>query len=683
MKRFSLCLLIMVLLGMPVAGWCQDGGQPASDNAGQQVDPPGDAAGQGYVSGEDGDGEAEEGEEEVPPLSYLMEPDIETWLGGRFVHLNGSTRAMEYGWPHSSLAGGLRLRYSPLPFRFEADLDWLDSSDFSADFSGAYKDIVKFDYTGVGLWHNLDHYVPQPETILNDESPDDLYHVTTNDHRLSLRLKWPDRAYHLFADFRQFEKEGTIQERFFELTPVFTEEKSSLSRDIDWITRQYVIGLNGHFGIVELEYSHLTKTFEPHKDVSTQVTEGASIVPRSVVPVFQTNSDTVKAHTDLTGRIVASATFTTGDKQNHNSGAEVDFDRGYADLTLIPLTHMTVAVRYRYKDTQESVPFTFGSSIFGVPGTPFDPMDNRTNTASVTVRYAPINQFSAKAEYTFENVQRTNAGVWSSVIESEAGSTPSAVPVLPFQAIPNEQNIHTVKAGVSARPFRGLDLRGTVEYVYTEEPAYPIDPKNSVKGSIDADWALWRDVNASAYYRFTRQQNGSIHMHAENDNAGTIVTWMPIDRLAVYANYDYSRYNNRRDIQLLAGTSPNEEFFPRDRVPYTDSSHLYALGANYGFPFPLTLGAEFHQSWSRGLFRTDASTVISGLLVTTDGLGDATDLRIRETGGNLTARYDFPRNWGASCTYTINDYKDLAKKPQDGDQDGTAQTVLVMLSKKW
>jgi len=668
MKRFTLYLLIMVLLGTPVGAWCQEQGQAAPEGAGDITSQTQEVVQQEDISGSEAEDTLDESEE-PPPIHYEMEPETDTWLGGRLVDLIGSSRAMEYGRPASSLAGGFKLHYSPLPHRIDTELDWHNNSDYKAEFAYAYQDIVKLNYTGLALWHNLDHHVLTPTTglVTNDYSPNDIYHVTTRDNRVFLRLKWPERAYHVFADFRQFEKEGTIQQRFY--TSTGSSSKASRSRDIDWITRRYTMGMNGHFGPVEIEYSHLIKTFDPHKVVFTRETVG-TVVERGFVPTFETNSDTIKVHTDLTGRIVAAATFITGEKTNHHSRSEIDFNRGYADLTFIPFEHLTVAVRYRYRELQEKVPLHFGvqGSDGVTPGDTVDPIDSRTNEASITTRYSPMNEFSVKAEYRFQKVERRNANLWN-----DEGA-------VPLGGIPFDQNIHTAKVGVNTRPLKTLSFKGSLEYMYTSEPAYPTKPENSYNGKFDANWIPVSSVDLDAYYRFFGGENDTAHMNMRTDSIGWLLTWVPVERLSVYANYDYTRLKNEMDLVFVSSTAGN--FLPVDHVPYRDASHLYALGAGYAFSFPLNIGAEFHQSWSRGMFRTNVSDPLN-IPVTTANIGGLTDLSIRETGCRVNARYDFPKGWGASLNYSVNNYEDLKKQPQDGDQDGTAHTVLVMVSRKW
>jgi len=667
MKRLFLTLLIMVLLGAPLSAWGQGGDTP--DAAGQAATDEGAAGVQSEVYGDMA---------ELPPVEYLLEPEISAWLGARVVSVDGANRALEYGWPHSSVAGGFRLNINPLPHRLDAELDWLNKNDYVAELSYAYKDIVKFSYLGLGLWHNLDHFHPLVSTParLIEKNPGWDYHVEVKDNRLALRLKWPEEPYHAFAEFRMFEKDGTVQQRFFGRQTLVdaTDRKFSEERDIDWITRQYRAGINGNLGPVELEYAHRIKTFDPQRTVALKdffnsgAGGGTYLAVHSVVPQLETQEDSVKVHTSYTGRVVGSATFVNGSKENHTSGASAEYRRGYADLTLIPLKDLTVAVRYRFKQTDTDNP----SSVFDPTFLPVasrmratkDSIDSTVNRAEVSVRYSPINAFSVKAEYDFVNTYRTNAKLWSQYLQNSV-------------VIPYDQNEHIVKLGVNTRPFRSLSAKGSLEYTYTADPAYPTKPVNSFKGRFDTDWTPTESLSAGAYYRFFRGKNNTVHMDSSRDNIGALVTWSPLPRFSVYANYDYTRVKSESDVDFSFAVAP---LTVEDHVPYQDNSHLYSLGMGYTFAVPLSVNTEFHQSWSSGRFRT---SVVGGGAISTSYISPLINMNIRETGGSVKVGYDFPKGWGASVSYTVNDYQDLQDKPQDGLQDGTAHVGMVMVSKKW
>jgi len=663
MKRYALYLMIMVLLGATGA-WGQEvaSGGPA-DGQGAQLAEAQDQDTEAVNPGDEwssGDEAWEEEAEELPPMHYVLEPVMITWLGFRIVDVQGSKRAMEYGWPSSSPTGGIKLHYSPLPHRIDFELDMKNHNDYDAEVTYAFRDIFKLDYRGWALYHNLDHQLPQPGPT--DRNPGDSYHVTARDNRVFLRLKWPDRAYHLFAEFRQFEKEGTVQQM------ADAGGRVAKSRDIDWITRKYTAGVNGHFGPVELEFSHRIKTFDPHKEVAAADIFSGNLYNHSVTPELESRSENVKVHTDLTGRIVASATYVNGDKKNNHTHAEVDFNRAYADLVLIPVEHLTIAFKYRFKDLRVDSPEFIDDPKRGIIFTE-DPIDSRTHQAGVTMRYTPMNELGIKLEYLFESVKKDEANLWSEAIG------PGGERIFPFQDLPSIQNIHTVKLGANVRPVRSLSAKGSVEYSYTDDPAYPTKAQNAFKGRFDVDWMPHYSVNMDTYYRFQREENNSANMKFERDNIGTLLTWVPLDRLSFFASYDYTRFRNERDIRLVGGLAlASFTLLPVDHIPYTDTSHFYSVGTGYTFSFPLSVDAEFHQCWTKGIYRT---TVAGG------GIGERSDLRVRETGGSVNVGYDLPKGWGLSAGYEVNDYQDLEDKPQNGVQDGLAHTVTLLVKKEW
>ncbi len=671
MKRIALYLfMIVALVGISPGAWGQEG-----DPAGTAVDTSADTA----VEAAD-EGVVDEGIAEPPPImKYDLKPEFYTWLGGRFVSVDGSRRALEYGWPYSSPTGGLKLHYSPLPHRMDSELDWNNPYDFMADLAYSYKDVFKLAYQGTGLWHNLDHFKPQPDSIADDRNPKADYHVSVRDDKVFVRLKLPERPYHVFAEYRQFEKDGTIQQRFYNGL-----KKTAESRNIDWLTRRLTAGINGHFGPVELEYSHRIKTFEPHKDVAlgpepyTTTDAGATNTypaHHNVVPETEQHTDTLKIHTDLTGRVVASATLTNGRKENETSGATADYRRAFGDLTIIPFEHVTVAVRYRYNEMVEKVPNIVGHDFnpYVVPENfTKDPLNNRTNRAEVAVRYVPTSAIAVKLEYDFLNTKRYNVKQWS-----EPG-------VLEFQTIPTDQNEHTVKLSTQLKPLKGMMFRGTVGYTYNQDPELPNKPQDAFNGRFDTEYIVRPDLNLDAHYRFARETNNTANMNLERDNPGISAVWTPVERLAVTGGYDYFRYMNERDMRFIAGSGTTSVTFPVQRVPYEDSTHIYYISTGYQFAFALALDAEYHQSWSKGRFRTSIQGSDGALgVVSTSGIGELTDMKIRETGGSVSAKYDLSKGWGTSLTYTINDYQDLQDKPQNGPQDGTAHTVMLIVSKKW
>ncbi|MGC2423691.1 MAG: hypothetical protein WA666_04985, partial [Nitrospirota bacterium] len=550
----------------------------------------------------------------------------------------------------------------------EADLDWMNPNSWTADASLGYRDILKINYTGWALWRNYNHFGLIGRVPPNDKDPGGQYFTDDQDNRLSLVLKWPDRPYHFFMNLRQFEKDGTVQARFYEGTNV----KGSRSRDIDWITRDLTAGINGHFGPVEAEYSHTAKTFDPHGQVSLVDTQNGAELHHSVVPQFDENLDSVKLHTDYTGRISADAQYINGERENEHSLAEVNYQRGYGDFNFIPLPGLTMAVRYRYNNTTETVPASV--TVDNRTGFPKAPINTNENKAEVALRYSPLSLIAFKVEYSFDNKKRDNADLWSNQLLI------SQMILAPLGTIPSEQNIHKVTAGITSRPARWVDFKGTFEYAYTDDPAYPLDPKNSYKVRADANFMPLPELTSNVHYRYASGDNNQSAMQTNYDNPGVQAVWSPAGPVTLSANYDYFRYRIKRDVVLFG---PGNVQFPVERAPYTDQAHVYSVGGTYTFAIPLTADAEFYQSFGSGSFTVNETL---GAFNTLD-VGLLAGMAVRETGGRITGKYTLPRNWGLSLTYDINNYVDFKSNTlggsQSGPQNGTAQTVMIVASKKW
>lgn len=592
---------------------------------------------------------------EQDQASYQLDPEVRTWAGIKVVDVEGSRRAAEYLWPHTSFTGGVLVHYSPLPSRMDFELGWVNLHDYSAEADYAYKDIVRLDYRGWSLFHNLDHYVPQVRAggyvYVPRDDPGLEYGVTARSNRIGLRLKWPDRAFHAFASYRQYDREGTIQQRFRLSGP---SRKVTEPRNIGWITSDIIAGGNGHFGPVEVEYSHRLKEFTPHRTV---LMNDAGVV-HNVVPERTTNMDTLKLHTDLTGRVVGSVTLVTGDKRNKYDGSRADFKRAFGDIVLMPLPNLTVAMKYRYAELQTDLPVP-------TPATAMDPMDTRMNTAEVGIRYSPRTSFSVKGGYKYTNTIRYGNDVWNTIY-------------LTFQPVPREQDKHDFTLAAMLRPLKAVTARANLGYVYTHDPAYPTSARNAYSGKLDMTWVPAYSVCTNAYYKFARDDNGATGMESGKDNAGLSASWNPSGSLTVNGGYDYFRYRNDREMEFnLAGVAT------AGPVALQDTSHVYYIGAGYRFAMPLSLNAEFHQSWSVSRYRANAVNAVPVPPATTEGLGDVTDVMIRETGGSFRAAYELPKGWGTSMEYKVNDYQDLEDKAQNGVQDGLAHSVIMMLSKNW
>ena len=646
-------------------------------------------------------------QDEVSPLQYMLEPKVDTWLGAKVADLRGATRAAEYSWMRSSPTGGFRIFYFPLPQRLDAEFNFIDEKNHDAELSYSYKDILVLDFKSRALWHNLDHFrfaegsMPGVGTSL-DRNPTAEYGVAINDNRLFLRLKWPNNPYHVFVELRDYDKEGDIQQRF--LIGSFSGQKTAETRHIDWDTQLLRIGANGHFGPVEAEYQHgikafnaggQKKLFDNYPAVADPL-RPAGIYQHNVVPDLERSWDTVELHTSYTGRIVGNLTLTNGQKRNRDNLAYVNYVRASTAWSFIPLENLTLLLRLKHDRVGDHNPqrvvepdLTTGT-IARV-----DTVSNRSitltkETAEVAAMYYPFKGVGIKTEYRYNYLDRKRAYDWRDL---EFGIQ-----------MPSTVNLHSAKLSAWARPVDGVSIRGNAGWDYVTEPLNPVGYRNRVGGQVNGNWAISHALNFNANYKLSREDNpfdfagqvaGDRRRHVARDNGGANLSWNPAGWFNATAYYSYMRTRVNETLTFQPST-PNVPVNARRTTTNIlvdsndrDTAQVYGITADTAFASPLNFGAEFHQSFSRGRYDLNSNPAIqnpvSGAFYDFD-FGDIpgyTDIKIRETGGSFTARYDFPKGWGASATYSINNYEDLEDKPQDGPQDGTAHVVMLLVSKRW
>jgi len=103
--------------------------------------------------------EAAPAEEYSPQEHYVfpsIRPVIRLSAGYRLTGLDGSPRAEEYEYLHSSPTAALSVEAYPFPHRLHIDLDFKNRKDYFADIGYAYEDLVLFRGINRTLFHNLD-----------------------------------------------------------------------------------------------------------------------------------------------------------------------------------------------------------------------------------------------------------------------------------------------------------------------------------------------------------------------------------------------------------------------------------------------------------------------------------------------------------------------------------------------
>ncbi len=604
-------------------------------------------------------------------LATPFEGDVR--LGYRWNMTSGNPMAGEYEYQHSSMAGSAVIEYDPLPNRILFETYIQNEKDYFLDFDYAYGDLVMLNLMTRSLFHNLEHYSlgqDDPATAVpyfTDLSIGDLYGVSDAMSRIQVRVKTPDFPFHIYLEAKNQEKHGTIQQRFLSsFSGGFN--KLARSRDIDWVTQETKATINSHLRWVEVEYSHATKTFtETHSKVMTDTVPGGSLsYTHNLVPDLESSVDTVKIHTTHTGRIAASATYSSGDRKNTFNEAKATFENTAGDLGWIPTKDLTIAVKYRHHGVDQTNPDTV-TALTSLNTTSIYAVRNAINyekdIMSGMVRYRATENLTVRGEYSLESLSRD---VWTG---DAAGSW----------LLDDKITKNTARLGATYRLTKKLMLRGDISRQTAAVPANSVDntyPETSdaARGTLTwtpKSWFNWllaggtvREERASLGTPFTDKRT------TERNRALSSVTFILGKKTSVTPSYAF--FQNKQNGPVAYSDS-SSGITVESAVPYTDTAHVASLSVSYALDDAMLFTAEAGRSWSRGSWQN------AGVVPGSAGIAELTSIKVVETtaGANLDVRYS--KNLGTEFRYQIRKIDDIL----DGAQDGKNQIALATLSYRW
>jgi len=624
--------------------------------------------------------------EAQPPESPGVVLNTGLGLGYRFITQDGNpTHAGEYEYLKSSVAGSLDLEWDTLPHRFRLESYYLNSKDYFGELDYAFKDVVLFNMFTRGLYHNLDHvsFGPDDPTTQSpsfvDRNPNDVYAVKDQMQRAFIRFKTPDFPFHLFADVQTLDQQGLVQQRFLR---GYTGglDKVSQSRNVDWSTQNVRLGMNSHVGPVEAEYSHEEKKFQVNSDkvLFDSYSVPAMIIPHNEVPDLKSSQDTVKLHTSYSGRVVASATYSDGDKKNQDSGAKADFRNAAADFIFIPVTSVTLFVKYRHYDLNTSNPDTVlmpglipGPAIYAVR----DSLSSTRDQLSGIIRYRINTRLTVKGEYQFETITRdpSTANVLSPLQISPvpSGSGPN------FWDVAHRTTKSTEKLGFSYRIMNKLALRADFSAMQVTDPAYANDPDQANSGTATVTWTPVQQIIALVNYGGVREKRSNLSAplgggsrKSERDQALGSLTFLVGRSSSVTASYLYFKNKTAQTITFVDAAGL---FSLEDNVPYGDKAQIFSLSLSHAVGEGIMLTADASKIYSKGNFRVD------GTVPGTAGIDVLSDMKVVEDiyGASLAVQHN--NFLSSELRYQQHHYDDQI----DSMQDGKVSTILATVTMKW
>lgn len=607
--------------------------------------------------------------QEAPAVKGLDSGDVinEGEIGPVYtgVSLDRSPRAAEYEYLKSSAGANLHVELAPLPNRFSLEGHVVNQKDYYGDMNYAYRDVVLFNFLARGVYHNLDHYsfgtdnaaTTSPSFI--DMNPDDQYATENALRKGFVRFKTPDFPFHVYADATRVDRSGTMQQRFMH---GYTGglNLASQTRYIDWSSTEVHAGVNSHLGPIEIDYNHGEKKFGASADKVLYDPYALMTAPHNLTPDLTSSSDTVKLHSSLTGRIVASGTYGSGTKKNEDSAASARYRNSAGDLTLTPVTGLVLALKYRHYDLDLSNPDTAASTISSATYAVRDSLSSKRDVTAGIVRYRLTARLTVKGEYLLDTVLRdTISGLASD-----------------SWAVADRTTKFTAKFGFAYRMLNSLSLRADYSSMNVENPAYANDPDQSKSAKATLTWTPVRRVIVLASYGGVREKRDELSAplaggsrKTDRDQGLGSLTFLVGKRTSITASALY--YQNKAK-ETLTTTDAAGMLLPEESVPYTDKARVYSLSATQALGDSVTLIAEASKSYSSGMFRTDSALAASGIDV-------FSDLRVVENTYAAGVELQHSKTVSSEFRYQQQHYDDKI----DNTQDGKVNIVMATVAAKW
>jgi hypothetical protein len=598
------------------------------------------------------------------------------WYG--VLEQEGNNIAGEYQHLKSSGAGIFDAEWDPLPHRFVLESYFLNEKDYFGELDYSYRDVVVLNGYVRDLFHNLNHYsfgLDDPATLnpsFTDLNPEDVYGIENRLSRGFLRLKTPDFPFHLNAEVRTVDREGMIQQRFLRAANIGELNKVSRSREADWNTSEYRVGMNSHLGPVEAEYIHAEKKFEVLADKVLFDDSSGTAIPHNLIPDLSSSSDTVKLHTSYSGRFVLAGTYTTGDKKNEDSRAAVEFINAAGDLMYMPVTSVILTLRYRHHDLDAAAPDTVNAiTVSGIQTRNVrDAISSTRDVVSGVLRYRATEQVTVRGEYTSDTTDRTR-GMLGSTLTAPPANAPD------FWVLPESTTKNTARIGLTYRVMNKMTVRADYSMLSVDNPAYDVDPDKANAARASLTWLPTPGVSTLFSLGMDRQTRDNLSAplgggsrDAERDQALASVTMIVGKLSSVTATYAY--FKNRIE-QTVTYTDDTGAFLLEPEVPYADIAHTGSLSLTVAPSENFNLIASADKSFLRG------DLDISGSVSNTGGIAPLTNLKAIDTVYTAGVEAVFGKHAIGEVRYQQRRYDD----EMDDAQDGTMKLVIATLSLKW
>jgi hypothetical protein len=616
-----------------------------------------------------------------------IDPEYSAWFAQRHVNASGSNTVSSFEYLESSIILGAEMRAFNYPGRFYLMLEGKNENDHFADFRYAYRDYVFLRLVDRSVYHNIENislrYLDDPATTppgVSDSGEE--YGVRSWMNDMFIRFKAPEFPAHAFLNVWHVQRDGTEQQRALLGSGWYNNlQRSTMKRDVEWDTLRYTVGVNSHLGPTEVEFLFRQKTFSAgdnavlYYDFDGSAFRTPGSYQHNRIPEFEGTSETLKLHSSYTGKLVATATVTVESRENVTSRAKADYLLGSGALTWMPVTSLTVYLKYKHQESEKENPTTIAIADANNPANSYtfsvtQPVEESTDLVSIGGRYRPSRWLTTRATYCVENIKRDNAAR----VNYDGNDW----------GITDRTRKNTVKLSADARPSRNLDLRA--QYIFRDigDPAYNIDPDTSNGAVLSATWTPAAGASTLLSYDMTKEEREKLTYSSTVDAADREVlkqrllgsgTLLLGKSITLNLSYAYMFHEIKQD---LAYHAMDGSHINAPDTLYDDKAHIVSFGVGFEPTERLSLNSTISYTKSEGEFTTGNQDLLQPVSV-----ASLVDFEIDKTDFRLDADYELAPEFFVDLEYNFVHLDDVLGNPDDDIEGGEVHTVMVGFSREW
>jgi hypothetical protein len=654
-----------------------------------------------------------EASEETPETPVETHQSASVHSGYRFITPDGPVAsASPYSRHKSGVTGGLSAGTLGSDLKLTIDGNFLHEDDYNSELFLDYRGLIHFHAESRTFWHNLLREQVNPGTtglVTLDQGV--TYGVRTAINQADARIRLGNNPVHLNLGYLELKRDGYEQLRFSDhYFGTGVNSVITTANRIERYTREGSAGLDAHLGLVDISYGFNIRDFsnqaaDPRHDFAN--TAGGALATgiqsHDVIPDSQVISHTVKLFSDLSGGLVASASYNLTQRENNGGHGEAVPSQSPADeihsvagdLTYTPSKRHSFALKYRHREIDRTTPSSLYYPYSQIPASPpgvytttpgtllVRPSTSSTkDTLTFSATFRPAPKVIYRLEYNAEIESRDNIRN----DQSPAG-TPTALHA-------DSRQTHTGTAVFYWKPVTGVKVNTSYSYAACDNPSFGTSFSDRHTGKIlitytsRGKWGLsgnyltqYESGNRSA---FTVDQNGvrtATYVMPRKHHTGSSNTsfWFsPLDRLTVTANYSYLESETDQSTlfaSLIADSAPLTV------SNYRSSSHVYGIDAVYAVAEPLDISLAFQQVRSQSRFEVaDRSFTLAGVagVFNTSGISGLTRLDSTETGASARADWRITPRAECSLDYSFRKYES-----GQALYDGSVHSTMLTLKARW